>query len=833
MSLARSRQTGSSRLEIAVAILGIFLAAGLAPAGVTTRVSITSSGEQANGYSFAGGISADGRRVVFLSSAKDLYGGDPLEEMRYQAIVRDLHTRATILASKSSLGEAANDQCYSPTISAGGRYVSFVTAATNLVSDYVTGLSMHVYVHDLETGETTLEDRNSAGEISDGTTLWSSLSADGRFVAFASTSEKFGAPSMGVQIFVRDRLFGLTRPASVDSSGRFGNANSDYPTISTDGRYVAFGSEASDLVPGDTNGWPDVFVHDMIAGTTECASVALDGTTGNDISAYQSISGDGRLVAFWSHATDLVTDDTNECGDVFVRDLGSGETTRASVTSAGEQGDRQSGLWGTTISLDGTFVGFASDARNLVPGDENRLTDVFVHNLLTGCTTRASIDTFGAEANDASDYMRPNLLAADGELAFTSWASNLVDGDTNEYLDVFVRLETPPLDRQGAGSVQAFIPRRDLPLYESRCDWAISWFWSYDWRFTPQNRPAFDIDAFGVRHVATPGGYDARRCQNPVCGLYHTSSADGLDWSTAEFIPGSDNLQGWQCPEVACFGGRTYIAWLVDGLYLTWTDDGESFVPPLFVPGPAADRLAMDVDRSGALHIAWADYLGDIHYLRSTPGLQPRFYPPMKIWEAVDEGADSWNLCLGVDSDEFVSIAWIGTVKDSYPLVTRLRFAHLHDGIRLLPPLLLESDRPRQVQLAVSPEGPVTIVYVKYCERSEPRIFTYVAMDGRSFEGPFPQTEPPHGFASLSQRRCVRAEAGGKVHALWGQKWKWGRAFPLYVESWDYGRTFPRREITDPEPWNPPTMSDPMLALMPDGTRCLVDAVFYYSECGG
>jgi hypothetical protein len=180
-----------------------------------------------------------------------------------------------------------------------------------------------------------------------------------------------------------------------------------------------------------------------------------------------------------------------------------------------------------------------------------------------------------------------------------------------------------------------------------------------------------------------------------------------------------------------------------------------------------------------------------------------------------------------VDRDGFVSIAWIGTVIDSYPSERRLRFARLRDSIRIQPPILLEADRPEVVQLAVSPDGPATVVYEKIPPTGKPRIYTYVAMDGRRFLGPYLQS-PPYGTGTLSQRRCVLAEAGGKVHVVWTEK-----RLLKYVESWDYGRTFPRRDIIDPDPWNPPSMSDPMLALTPDGTRCIVDAAFYYSECGG
>jgi archaellum component FlaF (FlaF/FlaG flagellin family) len=174
-------------------------------------------------------------------------------------------------------------------------------------------------------------------------------------------------------------LTATTERASVDSSGIQGNRNSGNPSISADGRYVAFDSAATNLVPGDTNGLVDVFVHDRQTGRTTRVSVDSKEIQGNNASWEPSISADGRYVAFDSAATNLVPGDTNYVVDVFVHDRQTGQTTRVSVDSNGIQANQESvGLVG--ISADGRYVAFDSYATNLVPGDTNDLVDVFVHD---------------------------------------------------------------------------------------------------------------------------------------------------------------------------------------------------------------------------------------------------------------------------------------------------------------------------------------------------------------------------------------------------------------------------------------------------------------------
>jgi hypothetical protein len=232
---------------------------------------------------------------------------------------------------------------------------------------------------------------------------------------------------------------GQTTLVSLDSDSTQGNGTSGRPSISADGRYVAFDSKSSNLVSGDTNSNYDVFVHDRQSGQTARVSVASDGTQGNNESWYPIISADGRYVSFHSTASNLANGDTNGKQDIFVHDRQTGQTTRVSVASDGTQGNNDS--WYPIISADGRYVAFLSYANNLVSGDTNAYGDVFVHDMQSGTTTRISLASDGTQGDGSSAY--PSISDTGRYVAFFSAASNLVSGDTNGKYDIFV------LDRGG------------------------------------------------------------------------------------------------------------------------------------------------------------------------------------------------------------------------------------------------------------------------------------------------------------------------------------------------------------------------------------------------
>ncbi|MEO8196181.1 MAG: hypothetical protein ABI689_05620, partial [Thermoanaerobaculia bacterium] len=249
-----------------------------------------------------------------------------------------------------------------------------------------------------------------------------STSADGRYIAFQSSAPNLVAGDTNNldDIFVHDRQTGVTTRVSVDSAGAEGNSDSAAPSISGDSRYVAFSSAASNLVAGDTNGSEDVFVHDRLTGTTTRVSVDSAGAEGDSYSYEASISGDGRYVAFASTASNLVAGDTNSIDDIFVHDRQTGATTRVSVDSFGVEGG--SGSTSASISGDGRYVAFASYASNLVAGDTNLNSDIFVHDRQTGTTTRVSVDSTGVEGDG---YSSAPSISSDGiYVAFTSTSSN-------------------------------------------------------------------------------------------------------------------------------------------------------------------------------------------------------------------------------------------------------------------------------------------------------------------------------------------------------------------------------------------------------------------------
>jgi Tol biopolymer transport system component len=202
---------------------------------------------------------------------------------------------------------------------------------------------------------------------------------------------------------------------NVGSSRNQANDLSSGASISADGRIVAFYSYASNLVAGDTNGAPDVFVRDRQAGATQRVSVSSSDKQANNGNGFLSVSSDGRLVAFLSSATNLVARDTNNFSDIFVRDRSTGTTERVSISSSGNEADASSRA--PSISADGRFVAFSSDASNLVASDTNRSTDVFVHEFRTD--TKAPKVVRVAPARRATDVgTRANVKATFSERVY-------------------------------------------------------------------------------------------------------------------------------------------------------------------------------------------------------------------------------------------------------------------------------------------------------------------------------------------------------------------------------------------------------------------------------
>jgi Tol biopolymer transport system component len=406
--------------------------------GLTERVSVSSAGKQGNGISgrsTAPALSDDGNVVAFDSEASDLVPVDANGAVD-DVFVHNRLTNETTLASVATDGTQGNDDSQSPALDRTGRLVAFDSDAINLVAEDTNNVR-DVFLHDNITGETTRISVNPNGKQGNGSSSSPDITPDGRFVAFTSNANNLveGDSNHTTDVFVADRLLGTVELVSKNDNGRPGNSFSGPPSISDDGRFVAFSSFASNFVHDDTNGMVDVFVRDRSRGTIERVNVSSTEEEGTSLAAGASIDGTGRYVAFFSDAPNLVPNDTNETYDIFVRDRAAGTTERVSVSSTGEEANAQSSfsIHGSSsapvISADGQFVAFDSFATNLVADDTNDAIDVFRHDRRTGETVRVSVSSAGAQADDSSSDA---AISADGiDVAFLSQASNLVPRDTN------------------------------------------------------------------------------------------------------------------------------------------------------------------------------------------------------------------------------------------------------------------------------------------------------------------------------------------------------------------------------------------------------------------
>lgn len=434
LSLRGSLMVVGGAVAVAVVAGPASAGSGLArAAGDIERVSVSSAGMQAERLSDVTSVSTTGRFVVFSSPATRLVPGH--HNAAVDVFVRDLARGTTRLASIGAHGEADGDSS-SGSISADGRFVSFCSRAANLV-DGDRNRHADVFVRDLDRGRTMLISSGLRGAEGNDDSCDSSISANGRYVVFVSDASNLVARDSNGErdVFVRDLRRGTTSRVSVGGRGEQADNSSESASISADGTRVAFSSDASNLVRGDRNRAADVFVRDLRARTTALASVSSRGRLANGPSEFAKISGSGRYVVFSSIASNLVDRDSNGAPDVFVRDLQRRVTVLASLSSTGRQGNGDS-IAGS-ISDDGRLVGFFSSASNLVRGDTNGCGDAFVRDTRRQTTSRLSVAANGAQGNAISGLP---LISGNGRIAvFSSLASNLVRHDTNGVVDVFAR----------------------------------------------------------------------------------------------------------------------------------------------------------------------------------------------------------------------------------------------------------------------------------------------------------------------------------------------------------------------------------------------------------
>jgi Tol biopolymer transport system component len=411
---------------------------------VTERVSVDNNGAQALGVNAASdqpSISGDGRYVAFI-----LYSPLVPNDTNGNAdvYVRDRQTGTTELISVGLGGTAANDTSAEPSISADGRYVAFWSFASDLVPGDTNGF-YDVFVRDRAAGTTqrVSVDVNGAEAPYGNQMLQPAMSADGRFVTFVTSAALDpGDTSDSLDVYVRDLQAGTTRWVSVTTGSVGAQANTQEPSISADGRYIAFRSDTNKLLPG-VSGY-QVYRWDALTGDFVLVSVDDGSSPGPGESIDPSISGDGRYVAFYSNRA-MVATDHNGKYDVYLRDVLAGTTVRLSVATDG--GDPDGHSTNPTISADGRTVAFYSAASNLVAGDTNDpfFGDVFVWGVSLPGIVRVDVSTTGAQSNFTTS---PNTsVSSDGtKIAFSSGATTLVSPDANGGVnDVYVRDLAPPV----------------------------------------------------------------------------------------------------------------------------------------------------------------------------------------------------------------------------------------------------------------------------------------------------------------------------------------------------------------------------------------------------
>ena len=453
------------------------------PANVIALVSAATDGTEGNGDSNLAAISSSGRFVAFVSRASNFTS---IATNGFENIfLRDTCIAATAGCTPStvpvsvvpdgSLGNgdsgASAGFATAPAISADGRFVAYASDATNLVGND-SNASTDIFLRDTCVGApvgcapaTTRVSVASDGTQSNGNSFAPSLSADGRFIVFGSNATNLVANdnNQTFDVFLRDTCQGApvgcspsTTRLSVASDGSEADDASTVPVMSANGRYVAFDSAAKNLTPNDTTTFVDVFVRDTCfdapvgcSPTTTRVSVGPGGLQGNQGSTFPSISGDGRFIAFASFASNLVVGGVPQGIDnVFLRDTCAGApaecvptTILVSASTAGMPGNAASGL--PSVSAGGRFIAFNSDAQNLVLGDTNGFTDVFVRDTCltasTPClpsTLRVSVSAAGDQGNFNS--VIPAISASGHFVVFGGGASNLLPNDANGSTDVFL-----------------------------------------------------------------------------------------------------------------------------------------------------------------------------------------------------------------------------------------------------------------------------------------------------------------------------------------------------------------------------------------------------------
>jgi flagellin-like hook-associated protein FlgL len=400
---------------------------GLQSSGATTRISITANGTQADDASIYGTISGDGSVMAFDSFATTLVSG----ASNRQVYVKDAATGVVTVASQSASGAIANADSREGKLSTDGRFIVFQSGATNLISG-VSG--EQIYLKNLSTGALQLASSSSSGVAGNATSMNFTVSGDGRYVTFFSTATNLISGVSGSQVYVKDMQSGILQLASQNSSGVQGNGTSDRPVISDDGRYVVFESSSSNLVTG-TSG-TQTFVKDMVTGQVRVASSNAQGVYDNGGPFQASLNATGRYVAFSSSGDNLLSGLSGSFAQIFLKDMSSGILTLVTTTSSGTEANGSS--YDATLSADGRYIAFRSNATNLISGvGAGQIYRKDLQSGALELVSRSTSGAPSASDSYVGDKIK--MTSDGRKILFHTVGSNIVSGDSNGYEDVFLR----------------------------------------------------------------------------------------------------------------------------------------------------------------------------------------------------------------------------------------------------------------------------------------------------------------------------------------------------------------------------------------------------------
>lgn len=415
---------------------------------IATQIDPLATNATGNGDSYIGSLSGDGSVVAFDTFATNL--GSKAVGIEGQVYARIQGVATGQLISENAMGIPAIGNSRNPSVSGNGVWISFESNAYNLISNDNNG-QYDIYVKNRNTGSIERVSTTNDGAESSGYSFDSSISGDGRFVAFISTATEFdSADQNGTQdVYVKDRMTNRIVRASANATGASADSFSQSPKMSSSGQFVTFSSAATNLVAGDDNNQGDIFVKNLGTGESKLASANASGIIGNQQSFRSSISADGRFVIFESDATNLISGDTNDRTDIYRKDMLTGAIERVSTASDGSQANDDS--YNATVSDDGRFVLFVSQATNLGVNNAQQLLTLFRKDMLTGTIQPVLRRGDGGELATEVNFL--SNMSGDGMHAVVSYAGgDAFSQDRNGFQDIFqLDFNTSPATSIGDG----------------------------------------------------------------------------------------------------------------------------------------------------------------------------------------------------------------------------------------------------------------------------------------------------------------------------------------------------------------------------------------------